>query len=46
MMAKGMRKGVSYDYYRYHVLPMARRYALVIGEIDWEKRLEVTDCFT
>ena len=37
----GLVTGVSYDYYRYHALPIARRYALVISEIDWRKRLEV-----
>ena len=41
MFVSGLATGVSYDYYRYHVLPIARRYALVISEIDWRKRLEV-----
>lgn len=40
MFVSGLVTGVSYDYYRYHVLPIARRYALVISEIDWRKRLE------
>ena len=41
MMVRGMRKGVSYWYFRRHVLPVAKRYASILAEIEWNDRLQV-----
>ena len=41
MLVQGNDHGISYDYFRYHILPLAKRYAAIISEVNWNDRLQV-----